>query len=79
MDEYTDPTPDETTTTQPVDVPKKRKKKAEKKEPCLDCPDYTEEEELIREKVLQFRSKGYNNNQVASLLRLHKEYVDTIK
>jgi len=78
MDEYTDIQVDETTTTQPAEVPKKSKKKAKTKEPCIDCPDYTAEEELIREKVLAFKSKGYDNNQIASLLRVHKQVVDSI-
>lgn len=46
--------------------------------PCKDCPDYSHED-IIQEKILMFKSKGFNNNQIASMLRVHKEYVDKVK
>ena len=39
----------------------------------------TEEEELKREKVIALREKGYSNNQIASMLMIHKQTVDKIK
>lgn len=63
---------------EPTPTPKKRKSRKKKEQPCVDCPDYSEED-LLREKVLSFKSKGYNNNQIAAMLGIHKQYVDTIK
>lgn len=32
-----------------------------------------------REKVIALREKGYDNNQIASMLMIHKQTVDNIK
>ena len=58
----------------PVPTPKVSKKK----KPCKDCPDYSKED-LLREKVLAFRAKGYNDNQIAAMLMVHKQYVESVK
>jgi IS30 family transposase len=39
----------------------------------------TQEEEPKREKVIALREKGYNNNQIASMLNMHKQTIDKIK
>lgn len=62
----------------PTPTPEVKKKVSKKEEPCKDCPDYSKED-LLREKVLAFKAKGYNDNQVASMLGVHKQYVETIK
>ena len=56
----------------------KIKKVSNKQEPCKDCPDYSKED-LLREKVLAFRAKGYNDNQIAAMLMVHKQYVESVK
>ena len=33
----------------------------------------------LRDKVRDFRSKGYNNNQIAAMLMVHKHIVENIK
>lgn len=64
---------------QPTPTPTPSTKKVSKKsKPCKDCPDYSEEN-LLREKILAFKAKGYNDNQVAAMLMVHKEYVQTVK
>ena len=55
-----------------------KKKVSKKEQPCKDCPDYSKED-LLREKVLMFKSKGYNDNQVAAMLGVHKQYVESVK
>lgn len=62
---------------QPTPTPTLTKKKVSKKG-CKDCPDYTYED-LLREKILAFKAKGYNDNQIAAMLMIHKEYVQSIK
>lgn len=39
----------------------------------------SEEDELLRDKVISLREKGFNANQIASMLSIHKQTVDTIK
>ena len=39
----------------------------------------TQEEEPKREKVIALRERGYDNNQIASMLMIHKQTVDKIK
>jgi len=39
----------------------------------------SEEDELLRDKVISLREKGFNANQIASMLSIHKQKVDTIK
>lgn len=46
--------------------------------PCKDCPDYSKED-LLREKVLSLRGKGYNDNQIAAMLTVHKQFVESVK
>jgi len=59
----------ETTTTKP-------KRKAKKKQkPCVDCPDY-EAEDALTQKIFEYRAKGYNHNQIAAMLGIHKQFVD---
>jgi len=65
-------------TLEPTPTPTKIKKVSKKEKPCKDCPDY-EKEDLLRDKVLAFRAKGYNDNQIAAMLMVHKEYVQSVK
>lgn len=39
----------------------------------------SEEDELLRDKVISLREKGFNANQIASMLSVHKQKIDTIK
>jgi len=39
----------------------------------------TTPENTVEAKVLHFREKGYNNNQIAALLNIQKSLVDGIK
>lgn len=50
---------------------RKRKKKGD-----CGCKEKTDEKAA---KILELRSKGYNDNQIAAMLMLHKEYVQTIR
>lgn len=36
-------------------------------------------EDQLRDKVLSLRVKGYNSNQIAAMLMIHKHKVDEIK
>ena len=64
---------------QPLPTPTPEIKKVSKKsKPCKDCPDYSKED-LLREKILTFRGKGYNDNQIAAMLMVHKHFVESIK
>ena len=64
---------------EPTATPAPKKKKVSKKEePCKDCPDYAQED-LLRDKVLAFRAKGYNDNQIAAMLMVHKQFVESVK
>jgi len=65
-------------TPQPASTPLPKKKVSKKDKPCNDCPDYSQED-LLREKVLMFRGKGYNDNQIAAMLMIHKQYVESVK
>ena len=62
----------------PTPTPEKKKKVSKKEQPCKDCPDYSQED-LLREKVLAFKAKGYNDNQIAAMLMVHKQYVESVK
>ena len=33
----------------------------------------------VRETIISFRDKGYDNNQIASLLQIHKQVVEQVK
>ncbi len=35
-------------------------------------------EDPIKEKVKYFRDKGYNDNQIASMLRIHKQTIEKL-
>ena len=63
---------------EPTPTPVIKKKVSKKEKPCKDCPDYSKED-LLREKVLAFRAKGYNDNQIAAMLMVHKEYVQNVQ
>jgi len=65
-------------TPQPASTPLPKKKVSKKDKTCNDCPDYSQED-LLREKVLMFRGKGYNDNQIAAMLMIHKQYVESVK
>lgn len=62
----------------PAPTPSVRKSSRKKAKPCTNCPDYSKED-LYREKILQFKTQGYNSNQIASMLGIHKQFVDGIK
>lgn len=68
-----EPTPTPTVSNTSELVVKKRSKKG-----CKDCPDYTRED-YLRDKILTFRAKGYNDNQIAAMLMIHKHYVESVK
>lgn len=55
--------------------PIKKVSKKTKQSGCKDCPDY--KDNTIDEKIKNLKSKGYNNNQIASMLGIHKQYVDS--
>ena len=63
---------------EPTPSPEKKKKVSKKEQPCKDCPDYTHEE-ILRDKILGFKSMGYNDNQIAAMLMIHKHYVESVK
>lgn len=63
---------------EPTPTPVVKKKVSKKEKPCKDCPDYSKED-LLRDKVLAFRAKGYNDNQIAAMLMVHKQYVESVK
>lgn len=63
---------------EPSPTPAPTKKVSKKEQPCKDCPDYSDED-LLREKILLFRSKGYNDNQIAGTLMISKIYVESVK
>jgi hypothetical protein len=63
---------------EPTPTPEVKKKVSKKEQPCKDCPDYSKED-LLRDKVLAFRAKGYNDNQIAAMLMVHKQYVESVK
>ena len=67
-----------TPTPTPSVMVKKKKRVSKKEQPCKECPDYSKED-LLREKVLAFRAKGYNDNQIAAMLMIHKQFVESIK
>ena len=52
-------------------VPKVEKKKKTKKVAVKEDP--------LRDKVLDLRGKGYNDNQIASMLLIHKHKIEEIK
>lgn len=62
----------------PTPTPKVKKTVAKASNKCKDCPDYSKED-LLREKILSFRGKGYNDNQIAAMLMIHKQYVEKVK
>ena len=62
---------------EPTPTPAPKKKVSKKEEPCKDCPDYTQED-LLREKVILFREKGYNDNQIAAMLMVQKSLVKQV-
>ena len=63
---------------EPTPTPVVKKKVSKKEKPCKDCPDYSKED-LLRDKVLAFKAKGYNDNQIAAMLMVHKQYVESVK
>lgn len=63
------------TTKAPVKAKRKKATKKVEDKPCVDCPDYKNDNELIA-KISDKRRKGYNNNQIAAMLGIHKQFVD---
>lgn len=63
---------------EPTPTPEVKKKAYKKEEPCKDCPDYTFED-ILKEKIFLLKTKGYNDNQIAAMLGVHKQFVETVK
>ena len=52
-----------------------KKSKKKKQSGCKDCPDY--KDNALDAKITELKKKGFNHNQIASMLSIHKQYVDS--
>ena len=59
---------------EPTPTPEVKKKVSKKSKPCVSCPDGINDENL-REKVLELKEKGFDDNRIAAMLMISKERI----